>query len=91
MKLKYNMIINDVAGQKVAVAVGDDLTNFAGFVKMNENAAFVFELLREEITEEEIVEKVSEAYKCEIDDTLKSDIHSLILSLKKEGILENDE
>ena len=35
MKLKYNFVINEVAGSTVAVAVGDDAAKFKGFIKMN--------------------------------------------------------
>ena len=35
MKLKYNFVVNPVADKQVAVAVGDDLEKFGGFIKMN--------------------------------------------------------
>ena len=35
MKLKYNFVINEVAGSTVAVAVGDDAAKFKGFIKMS--------------------------------------------------------
>ena len=33
MKLKYDFIVNEVADQFVAVAVGDGLSEFTGFVE----------------------------------------------------------
>ena len=43
MKLKYNFVVNEVAGNMVAVAVGDDVTKFNGFIKMNRKGAEIFE------------------------------------------------
>lgn len=58
MKLKYEFVINDVAGQKVAVPVGECLDDFKGFLKMNSVGAEIFEILKEDVTLEEIVEKM---------------------------------
>ena len=45
MKLKYNFIVNEVADKMVAVAVGDDLDKFNGFIKMNDVGAEIVEIL----------------------------------------------
>lgn len=54
MKLKYEFIINQVADNLVAVPVGDGLENFNGFVKMNDIGAEIFEILKNDVTVEEI-------------------------------------
>ena len=46
MKLKYNFVTNEVADKIVAVAVGDDLSKFNGFIKMNGTGAFIFNMLK---------------------------------------------
>ena len=35
MKLKYKFIVREVAGQSVALAVGDDNKYFNGMIKLN--------------------------------------------------------
>ena len=62
MKLKYNFVMNKVADKTVAVAVGDDLANFGGFIKMNDTGAFIFGLLKKDITKEEIINAVMNEY-----------------------------
>lgn len=62
MKLKYEFVINEVADQKVAVPVGVDLDNFNGFVKMNDVGADIFEILKQDVTVDEIVEKMLKKY-----------------------------
>ena len=55
MKLKYNFVTNEVADKIVAVAVGGDLEKFNGFIKMNDTGAYIFNMLKSDVTEEEIV------------------------------------
>ena len=62
MKLKYNFITRDVAGQKVALALGDDNKKFNGIIKLNSVGEFIFKLLENEITYDEIMDKITEKY-----------------------------
>ena len=62
MKLKYNFIVRNVAGQSVALAVGQDNAKFNGMIKLNSVGEFIFNLLANEITVEEIVSKITEEY-----------------------------
>lgn len=88
MKLKYNFVINEVADKMVAVAVGDDLDKFNGFIKMNDVGAEIFEILKNDVQFDEIVtlmmEKHSDATKEEAEETIKG----FIDELKKNGIIE---
>ena len=54
MKLKYEFIINQVADQMVAVPVGNSLENFNGFLKVNDVGAEILEILKNDVTVEEI-------------------------------------
>ena len=62
MKLKYNFVSNEVADKIVAVAVGDDLQKFNGFIKMNDTGAYIFNMLKNDVTEEEIVAAMKKDY-----------------------------
>ena len=62
MKLKYNFVINEVADKIVAVAVGEDIDKFNGFIKMNETGAQIFNLLKEEITMEALISEMAKLY-----------------------------
>lgn len=88
MKLKYEFVVNQVADQMVAVPVGDGMENFNGFVKMNDIGAEIFEILKEDVTLEEIVEimlkKHPEATKEEAIET----VAEFTEQLKKEGIVD---
>jgi len=63
MRLKYNFVLREVAGKQVAVAVGKDNAKFHGMVKLNEQGAFIFRMLREENrSEEELTAAAAEKY-----------------------------
>lgn len=88
MKLKYNFVVNEVAGNMVAVAVGDDVTKFNGFIKMNKTGAEIFELLKKEITVEALVEKMAKLYpECDIEQ-IKESVENLVGKLKTAEVLE---
>ena len=62
MKLKYDFVVNDVAGETVAVSVGDNSGRFNGYIKLNKTAAFIFGLLKNDISRDEIVASVLKEY-----------------------------
>ena len=87
MKLKYNFVTNQVADKIVAVAVGEDLNHFNGFVKMNDVGAFIFDLLKNDITEEAIVAACLKQYPDATEEEARETVSGFIAELKKEDIL----
>lgn len=87
MKLKYNFVTNEVADKIVAVAVGDDLEKFNGFIKMNKVAADIFNLLKDETTEEEVVAGMQKLYPDEPVDEITNTVKEFTAKLKEAGVL----
>lgn len=88
MKLKYNFLINEIADKKVAVAVGDDINHFNGFIKMNDESAFIFDMLKNDVTEDDIVSALVEKLAAEDNEELRAGIRGFIAGLEKEGVIE---
>ena len=88
MKLKYNFVTNEVADKIVAVAVGEDLDKFNGFIKMNKVAADIFGLLKEETTEEQVVEGMKKLYPDDKEDEIIETVHGFVNKLFEAGGLE---
>lgn len=86
MKLRYNFIINEIAGQFVAVPVGDSMTEFNGMIKLNDTAAFIFKQLMEEISIDELVSKTAKEYCCDVADAEKN-VKEIIAGLQKQNLL----
>ena len=88
MKLKYDFIVNEVAGQYVAVAVGDGVGEFNGFVKMNDIGAEIFEILKADVTTEEIINKMLEKHPESNLQEATEVVNGFVSKLNDEGIIE---
>lgn len=62
MKLKDGFILRKVGRQYVVAATGEASKNFNGMIRMDESGAYAFELLREEITEQDFLHALAEKY-----------------------------
>lgn len=88
MKLKYNFVINEVADKMVAVAIGGDLEKFNGFIKMNETGAEIFEILKNDVTEDEVVAILLEKHPDATKEEVTEIVNDFIGKLKESDILE---
>jgi hypothetical protein len=88
MKLKYNFVINEVAGSTVAVAVGEDAAKFKGFIKMNSTGAEIFRMLKNDVSKESLVENLSEIYPEEEIELLVKSVESFVAELIEAEVLE---
>lgn len=87
MKLKEGFITYNTGDENLLVATGEAGKSFNGIVRNNETAAFIAELLKEEITEEEIVSRILDTYDVD-ENTAKKDVRKLLDTFKREGFLE---
>ncbi len=88
MKLKYTFVINEVADQMVAVPVGDDLGEFNGFIKMNDVGADIFDLLKEDTTEDAMVEALKAKYTDATEEEIRENVVAFTEKLKESGVLD---
>lgn len=87
MKIKKGFVIQEVAGQWVAVATGSAAKDFSGIVKLNATAAHVWKGLEQGLARDEIVASMVEAY--DIDEqTAGEDVDALLQRLVQAGIAE---
>ncbi len=87
MKLKYNFVINEVADKMVAVAVGGDLESFNGFIKMNDIGAEIFEILKNDVTIDEIVSIMLKKHPDATEDEARETVIGFVEELKKNEII----
>ncbi|MBR5666168.1 MAG: PqqD family protein [Lachnospiraceae bacterium] len=86
MKLKYDFLLRDVGDRVVAVAVGEGSESFQGIITMNRSSKAIFELLREETSEEEILLKLMEQYEG-TEAFFREEIGKMVLKLRNGGVL----
>ena len=87
MKLKDGIVTNSIDGENFAIATGKAAREFNGLIKNNPSAAFIFELLKTEQTEDSIVAAMLEKY--DIDEsTVRADVKELLKLLKSKNLIE---
>ena len=84
MKLKDTYITHDSDGEQILL---DTSSSFAGLIRNNKTAAFIVECLKEETTQEKIVEAMFEKYDAP-KDVLAKDVSEVIGKLRKVGALD---
>ena len=84
MKLKDTYITHDSDGEQILL---DTSSSFAGLIRNNKTAAFIVECLKEDITEENIVEAMFEKYDAP-KEVLAKDVSEVIGKLRKVGALD---
>ena len=84
MKLKDTYITHDSDGEQILL---DTSSSFAGLIRSNKTAAFIVECLKEDTTEEKIVEAMFEKYDAP-KDVLAMDVSEVIEKLRKVGAID---
>lgn len=89
MKRKQGFIVDKIAGENVAVPVGEMSKSFHGMIKLNGTALFIWEQLENDVTEEQIADALTEAY--EVDRTrAAADVARIVGALRDAGIVTED-
>ena len=85
-KLKYTFEIMELEDHSIAVPVGEGVENFRSVIKLNDSAAEIFNLLKEDTTESEVVMALKKHYGDESE--ISSYVHEFVTQLREEGVLE---
>ncbi len=87
MRLKDGIVTNSIDGESFAIATGKAVKEFNGLVKNNPTAAFIFELLKTEQTEDSIVAAMLEKYDVD-ENTVRADVRELLDILRSKNLIE---
>ncbi len=86
MKLKYKFVVRNVAGQSVALAIGNANNTFNGMIKLNSVGEFIFKLLENDVTTSDIITSITEKYDVDSDTAAKS-LDGYLNILRENGLL----
>ena len=87
MKLKYEFVVNNVAGETVAVSVGNTTGAFNGYIKLNDTGAFIFKALKNDVTRDEIINKLMAQYPDASQEDAAESVDELINKLNEAELL----
>jgi hypothetical protein len=85
MKLNENFLTQEINDTQVMVATGD--AAFSGIVRSNQTAAEIVNLMKEETTRDEVVDKMCAKYDASRDE-IAADVDMVIATLRKVGALD---
>lgn len=86
MKLKYKMTTMNMDGEIMAVPIECD-SKFYGIIRMNDTTAEILELLKEETSEEQIIDKLLSEYDADRE-TIGKSVKKVIDVLKDNDLLD---
>lgn len=86
MKLRCNFETMELDNYVIAVPVGIGSDEFRNVIKLNDSAFEVFNLLKNETTENDVIRELKKQYGSE--PKLEEYVHSVISYLLAEGVLE---
>lgn len=86
MKVKDGFVLRKVAGNYIIIGVGEEAVDFNGMITVNETGAFLWNLLSEDITVDELLSALLKEYDID-ENTAKADIDEFITKLKEGELL----
>ena len=86
MKIKDGFILRKVGKQYVVGATGKASKDFNGMIRLNASAAFLFGLMKADMTEEALVEALQAEYAVE-EAIAKEDVSMFLSKLKEAGAI----
>lgn len=87
MKVKDNLMVRVIAGSNVVLPLGALSLDFTGMLTLNETGVFLWGLLENETTREELAKALTEEYEVTFDEAL-ADVDAFVKKLDEAGYLE---
>lgn len=87
MKLRYDFTVMDMGDETVAVPVGDNADQFHGMMRLNDTAAEILELLREDTTPQAVHKTLMERYPDSSVNEIGKMLEGFLNQLIREGAL----
>jgi len=87
MKIKEGFILKSVADSFVVVPTGANIVDFSAMITLNETGAFLWETLKNDVTEEELTSALMSEY--EVDkETADEDVAEFVSVLREKKVIE---
>ncbi len=86
MKIKDGFIIQEIAGKSVVVATKDEALDFNLIIHLNDSAKLLFNALKEEKEEKQLVELLMNVYDVSLE-VAQKDVKEFVKILKDKNII----
>ena len=89
MKVKDGFVLREFLSEYIAIPIENNLVSFDGVLRLNDEAAFAFDLLKDDISEDQLVSALLKKYPADAEET-KADVAQFIHKLKEAGVIEGE-
>ena len=87
MKVEKEFVLREIAGDYVIIPTGQTVLCFNGLITVNEIGAFLWNILQNDVTVDDLVKCVLKEYEVD-EDTAREDIQEFLDTLIDGGIME---
>ena len=88
MKIKENLLLRQIAGQWIAVPIGEHVVGVGGIISLNETGAFLWKKIEEGCTDCQLLaELLTAEYDVSLDVALQ-DVGEFVSAMKEKELLE---
>ena len=86
MKIKEGLILRKVGNENIVMAYDNSVISFNGVITLNDSGVFIFNNLKEDISYEDLLNKILEEY--DIDkETASKDLDAYLSILRKHDLM----
>jgi hypothetical protein len=87
MKIKDGYLLREVAGNYIVVAVGEAVKEFNGVINLNDTGAFLWRILQDGATEEELLNALLTEYEVE-KELAEKDVKAFVAKLTEAKLVK---
>ena len=87
MKINKDYMLKEIAGETMLVYQNEQSVDFSKVITLNELGAFIFKLIQDNKSEEEIINCILKEYEGE-EDVVRNDVYEFVNKLKELKIVE---
>jgi len=87
MRIKSGFAVRKIADSYMAIPVGIRTADVSGVIALSETGAFLWKLLDEDLSEEELIGRLTEEYEVSFD-TAAADVKAFSLDLLQQGWID---
>ena len=86
MKIQPGFTLKEVADSFVIVPTGSNIVDFSAMITINETGAFLWECLKEDVTQQQLADMLCKEYDIDMDTAL-SDVKEFTEALKERKVI----
>lgn len=89
MKIKKGFMLRSVGGRNIVVAIGKASEEFNGLITLNESGAFLWKILSDGCTYDELLQKMLDTYEV-TEMTARAGIDQFLENVRSAGLINED-